>query len=70
MKSRVRNKARHLFLFFLVFVMGSCIWPPSSVEAKIYIDVSSPGIRQLPVSIISKGHVDAKKIEWVIKGDL
>lgn len=51
-------------------ILGSVFWALSTAEAKIYIDVSSPGIRQLPVSIISRGHADAKKIEWVIKGDL
>jgi TolB protein len=39
-------------------------------DAKIYIDISSPSVRQLPVSIIIKGPPKAKELEWIIKNDL
>ncbi len=39
-------------------------------QAKIYIDVSSPGIRQLPVTLITRGPVKAKELEWIVKSDL
>jgi TolB protein len=38
--------------------------------AKIYIDISSPGIRKLPVTIKTKGPVKAKEVERVVKSDL
>ena len=39
-------------------------------EAKVYIDITSPAVRQLPVSINVKGPTKAKEIEWIIKNDL
>jgi hypothetical protein len=36
----------------------------------VYIDITSPVIRKLPVSIITKGNPEAKEIEKIIKNDL
>ncbi|MEN8263620.1 MAG: hypothetical protein ABFR82_09175 [Nitrospirota bacterium] len=39
--------------------------------AKIYIDIASPGIRKLPITIKSRGPSKTKKeLEWIIKRDL
>jgi TolB protein len=58
-------------MHFLIFpvILSLCLFTSIS-HAKIYIDVSSPGIRLLPVSIKTRGPVKAKEIEWVVKSDL
>jgi TolB protein len=42
----------------------------SYVDAKIYIDISSPAIRRLPVTINLSGPSRAREIEWIVKADL
>ncbi len=42
----------------------------SPAQARIYIDITSPAIRKLPLSINTKGPSGAKKIEWTVKSDL
>jgi len=49
-----------LFLFSLV----------TTSHARIYIDISSPGARKLPVTIITTGPMQSKEIEWIVKSDL
>jgi len=49
-----------LFLFLLFAV----------ADAKIYIDVTSPGVRPLPLTIKTKGPIKSKEIEWIVKSDL
>ena len=41
-----------------------------ATHAKIYIDITSPGIRKLPISIISAGIPEAKTVESIVKNDL
>ncbi|MBI5407974.1 MAG: PD40 domain-containing protein [Nitrospirae bacterium] len=61
-------------LFFLFSVFGLLLISAFSLQpsafAKIYIDITSPAIRKLPISITSKGAFEAKAMEWVIKNDL
>ncbi|UCH44178.1 MAG: PD40 domain-containing protein [Nitrospiraceae bacterium] len=54
----------------LFFVLSSFFFLLSAADAKIYIDISSPGIRQLPISIHTSGHSKGKDIERVIMSDL
>jgi TolB protein len=42
----------------------------TTAHAKIYIDISSPGARQLPITIITTGPMKSKEIEWIVKSDL
>jgi TolB protein len=51
------------FLCSVLFVLNLA-------EAKVYIDITSPGIRQLPVSIRSSQTSAAREIESIIKSDL
>jgi hypothetical protein len=39
-------------------------------DAKVYIDITSPGIQKLPISITAKGAPEAKEIEAIIINDL
>jgi len=57
-------------LYSVLCVLSSWLWSPNSAEAKIYIDITSPGIRQLPVSIRSPLTPTAREIESIIKSDL
>ncbi len=59
-----------IFCFFSAFcILFFCV-NLSAAEAKIYIDITSPAIRKLPLSINTKGPSGAKKIEWTVKSDL
>lgn len=63
----MKKWARGLILFFSFVIF--LFFPPVS-DAKVYIDITSPGTRQLPVSISITGPAAAKKIEWIVKNDL
>ncbi len=43
---------------------------PLGVRAKVYIDITSPGGKLVPVAILMKGDPDAKRVEEVVKKDL
>ncbi|NOZ69554.1 MAG: hypothetical protein GXP46_10020 [Deferribacteres bacterium] len=53
----------------LICILFLCI-VLSAAQARIYIDITSPAIRKLPISINTKGPSGAKKIEWTVKSDL
>ncbi len=42
----------------------------SSSYAKVYIDITSPAIRPLPISLIIPGTPASREIETIVKGDL
>ena len=70
---RSQDRRQSLFVCFLCSVLCvlfsvSCSLPVA--EAKIYIDITSPGIRQLPVSIRSSQTPTSREIERIIKSDL
>ncbi len=54
----------------LLVIASFCFGLADSVDAKVYIDIASPSVRQLPVSIIIKGPPKSKELEWIIKNDL
>ena len=57
--------------FTLIIVMACMCFPLTGpADAKVYIDIMSPSVRQLPISIIIKGPPKAKELEWIIKNDL
>jgi len=57
-------------LFLFVWVLYSVFCCLSIVDARIYIDISSPGVRQLPITIITTGPIQSKEIGWIVKSDL
>ncbi len=65
-------KVKSFKLKFIIFLWALCsvFCVLSPVSAKIYIDITSPAIRQLPISIATKGPPQAKEIEWIIHNDL
>ncbi|MBI4847572.1 MAG: PD40 domain-containing protein [Nitrospirae bacterium] len=74
-KSEVRrNKTEHISaarrIFLSLVCVLSSVFCVLSSDAKIYIDISSPAIKKLPVSISTKGPFEAKEIEWIVRSDL
>jgi TolB protein len=55
-------------IFFLILCSGLC--PLPFAEAKIYIDITSPGIRQLPISLHMSDTPTSREIESIVKSDL
>lgn len=67
LKSGFRIRGARFLILSLLFLYFALL--PVSY-AKIYIDITSPAIRKLPVSIRLNGPPKAKEIEWIIKNDL
>ncbi len=63
------NELRRIARVYILLMAVVCLLT-GPADAKIYIDISSPSVRKLPVSIIIKGPPKAKEIEWIIKNDL
>jgi len=56
-------------LFFACIVLPLfCVL--SSADAKIYIDITDPGFRQIPLKITTEGSPYASEVKWIAKGDL
>jgi len=58
------NRLRIIPVLIIVTLLLS-----SHIHARIYIDVSSPGIRPLPIKIVVRG-ASARELEWIVKDDL
>jgi TolB protein len=67
------NKVQITHFKFFVFTCSlltfSFLLPPVS-HAKVYIDITSPAFRKLPLSIHSSGSTEAKKISEIVYDDL
>jgi TolB protein len=42
----------------------------STSDAKVYLDITSPGLRRLPISIIARGPREAEVVQGIVKDDL
>jgi TolB protein len=56
--------------FYISIILFVSLFALSESHAKIYIDIASPGIRKLPISIETSGPESAKEVEKVVKEDL
>jgi len=54
----------------LAILLLSISYPLTTPDAKVYIDITSPGMRRIPVSILSKGIDEARSVEDIVKNDL
>ncbi|GAB4536544.1 MAG: Tol-Pal system beta propeller repeat protein TolB [Thermodesulfovibrionia bacterium] len=63
-----KGAIRYCLLFSIICLLSPLICPLS--EAKVYIDITSPGLRKLPISIRSKGDDKAKAVEEIVRDDL
>lgn len=57
-----------LLSFFCALFTVLCVL--SSADAKIYIDITDPGVRQIPVKITTEGSPYASELKWIAKDDL
>jgi len=66
------NKRLSRFLYCISYALGILFLFSifTTAHARIYIDVTSPGARQLPITIITTGPMQSKEIEWIVKSDL
>lgn len=65
----INNLYRRCIVLICLLAAFSCT-PAAVSYAKIYIDISSPGIRQLPITIKTAGPAIKNDIEEVVKSDL
>lgn len=64
------NRLPHSLLLSVFCLLSSVLCLLSSSDAKVYIDITSPGLRKLPISIISRGVNEARVVEGIVKDDL
>jgi TolB protein len=57
-------RVSYILVFFLFLQLFS------DLHAKVYIDITAPEIRKLPVTLNIKGPPKTKEIEWIVKNDL
>jgi TolB protein len=73
MKRENRNQKKIRFFFYLLFsflILHSDICVLASADAKVYIDITSPNIRKMPIAIYDfQGHSGAEIAE-IIRKDL
>ncbi|MCL4492280.1 MAG: Tol-Pal system beta propeller repeat protein TolB [Nitrospirae bacterium] len=70
-KAGYKNKnAKSRDLLFFIFSLATSCWllVTSFADAKVYIDVTSPGVRKLPIAV--QNFVGNKDISDIVKGDL
>jgi TolB protein len=68
-KFEIRNSKFEIFVFIcLVFTVYSSLF--TFADAKVYIDITAPSFRKLPISISHTGDKEAEEIAGIIKDDL
>ncbi len=71
MKKRCKINSLTARIILIVLSIVTChLAFAAASNAKIYIDITSPGIRKLPISITSSGIPEAKTVESIVKNDL
>lgn len=54
----------------IIFTALLVVFGLSSADAKVYIDITSPNWREIPISISAKGSDEAETLQEVVKNDL
>ncbi|MBI5740690.1 MAG: PD40 domain-containing protein [Nitrospirae bacterium] len=67
MKFKIQNSK---FKKFFPLLVACHLLLVTVSNAKVYIDITSPAVRKLPISITSEGPSAAKEIEGIIRNDL
>jgi TolB protein len=71
MRNKLKVESLKLRMIITVFVFFTLYFSLSTPSlAKVYIDITSPTFRQLPVSMSSSGHELGKEIVSTVKNDL
>lgn len=55
-------------LFFCIIL--SVFYAPYNADARIYIDITNPAFRQIPLKITTEGSPYADEVKWIVKSDL
>lgn len=71
MKKKFKRESLKLKTFIIVFALFMLHFSFLSVSyAKVYLDITSPAQRKIPISITHRGTADALKIEEIVMNDL
>ena len=72
--THMKNLNRKRFLRQLYLSLVSTLFfvfcALSSLDAKVYIDITDPGFSQIPLKITTEGSSYASEIKWIAKNDL
>ena len=69
-KTRGLRELRIRRTLFFVCIILSVFCALTTADAKIYIDITDPGFRQIPVQIMTEGSPYASELKWIAKSDL
>jgi TolB protein len=67
-KLQVKEKIFLGFIFFSLFTFHFSLL--TFADAKVYIDITDPALRKLPISISYTGHEEAKEVAEIVKDDM
>jgi TolB protein len=70
LKSEVKRFVTLRSLLVTLLLVTCHLSPVTVSEAKVYIDITSPAIRKIPISMTTKGPSEAKEIESIVMNDL
>ncbi|MBI5025389.1 MAG: PD40 domain-containing protein [Nitrospirae bacterium] len=71
MKKKFKVKSLKLKVLIFTFLLVTChLSLVTCVDAKVYIDITSPAFRKLPISLTVTGHREGREILEVVKNDL
>lgn len=63
-------KRKFKILFFILSLLTPYSLLPTPSDARVYIDITSPALRKLPISIDSKGAEGVKTVEGIVRDNL
>lgn len=70
MSKKFKERMLNLKIAAIVCTLCSVFCVLSVSEAKVYLDITSPSQRKIPISITHKGTVESLAIENIVKNDL
>ena len=68
-KLQIRGSG-YLIIIFICFLFIFYFSTSTASHAKVYIDITSPAIRALPITLITPGTPTSREIENIVKSDL
>ncbi len=63
-----KSKIKIIVFILLLFTIHCSLF--TYAHAKVYIDITAPALRKLPISINHSGHAKAKEIAGIVENDL
>ena len=59
---------RSILFFTCIILSIFCVL--ATADAKVYIDITDPGFRQIPLKITTEGSPYSNEVKWIVKSDL